>query len=152
MARMHARKKGRSGSTHPTAEISPSWLQYSKDEIEELVVGLAKSDKKISEIGLILRDQHGIPSVKAVVGKSISKIIKENKLEQEYPEDLMNLMRKAVRLRKHVTINKKDRHNTRALMLTESKIRRLAKYYKKTNLLPKDWYYKPEKATLIVKE
>ena len=78
-------------------------------------------------------------------------ILEDAGLAQEYPEDLMNLMRKAVTLRKHLEINKKDFHNKRALHLTESKIRRLVRYYKRTKVLPHDWYYKPDQAALIVR-
>jgi len=152
MARMHSKKKGKSGSKHPVAEVSPSWLQYSKEEVVELVLQMAKEGKNSSKIGLILRDQHGIPSVKAVTGKTISEILEENKLLPKYPEDLMNLMRKAVRLHKHVAINKQDKHNTRAMKLTESKIKRLVSYYKRTGRLADKWYYTPEEAALLVKE
>lgn len=152
MARMHSRKKGKSGSKHPVAEVSPKWLQYSKEEVIELVLQMAKEGKKASIIGLILRDQHGIPSVKAVTGKTISEILAENKMGAEYPEDLMNLMRKAVRLHKHLAVNKLDKHNNRALKLIESKIKRLVAYYKKVKKLPADWYYTPEEAALLIKE
>jgi small subunit ribosomal protein S15 len=149
---MHSKKKGKSGSKHPVAEVSPSWLQYSKEEVIELVLQLAKEGKNSSKIGLILRDQHGIPSVKAVTGKTITEILEENKMLPKYPEDLMNLMRKAVRLHKHMTANKQDKHNARAMKLVESKIKRLVAYYKRKGKLPKTWYYAPEEAALIVKE
>ncbi len=152
MARMHSKKKGKSGSKHPVAEVSPKWLQYSKEEVVELVLQMTKEGKNTSKIGLILRDQHGIPSVKAIVGKGISEILDENKLLPKYPEDLMNLMRKAVRLHKHVTVNKQDKHNTRAMKLAESKIKRLIAYYKKKGKLAQNWYYTPEEAALLVKE
>ena len=63
-----------------------------------------------------------------------------------------NLMRKAVKLHKHMQVNKMDNHNKRAMQLAESKIRRLVKYYKKNKVLPQKWYYKPEQAALIIKE
>jgi len=149
---MHSKKKGKSGSKHPVAEVSPKWLQYSKEEVVELVLQMTKEGKNTSKIGLILRDQHGIPSVKAIVGKGISEILDENKLLPKYPEDLMNLMRKAVRLHKHVTVNKQDKHNTRSMKLAESKIKRLVAYYKKKGKLAQNWYYTPEEAALLVKE
>ncbi len=152
MSRMHARKKGRSGSVHPPVRISPKWVELSKKDVEKKICDLARQDKTQSEIGIVLRDQYGVPSVKAVLGKSVKEVLAENKLLPEYPEDLMNLMRRAVRLRKHLTVHKKDIHNTRALTLTESKIKRLVKYYRGTGVLPEGWRYTPEKAALIVKE
>ena len=67
------------------------------------------------------------------------------------PEDLQNLMRKALRMRKHIEENKKDVHNKRVLQLTESKIRRLVKYYRRNKVLPEDWKYKPEIAEVILR-
>ena len=152
MARMHSRKKGKSGSTHPVKKVAPDWVQYSKDEIKEIIIKLYKEGKSMSVIGVILRDQYGVPSVKVVVGKSIKQILADEGLLGKWPEDLMNLMRKAVRLRKHLEENKMDKHNKRALQLTESKIRRLVKYYKSVNVIDKKWYYKPEEAALLIRE
>jgi small subunit ribosomal protein S15 len=99
---------------------------------------------------LILRDIYGVPDVKAVTGKKLSKILAENKLASEIPEDLQNLIKKAVNLRKHLEKNKRDKHNTRGLQLIESKIRRLSKHYKASGKLPGDWRYEPEKAKLLI--
>lgn len=152
MARIHARKKGKSGSTHPPTKSPLKWVQYSKDEIVELILNLAKEGKSMSQIGLILRDQYGIPSVKVITGKSVSQILKEKNMLSKWPEDLMNLIKKAVRLRKHLESNRMDVHNKRALQLTESKVRRLVAYYKKVGVVPKDWFYKPKEAALLIKE
>ena len=38
----------------------------------------------------------------------------------------------------------------RGFQLTESKINRLVKYYKKTNKMPKDWKFDRAKAKLLV--
>lgn len=152
MARMHARKKGKSSSTHPPSRTAPDWTPMSAEEVTKKVIELAKSGYSMSLIGLILRDQYGVPSVKMVVGKSIKRILAEANLLPEYPEDLTNLMRKALRLHRHLQTHRQDRHNRRALELTESKIRRLVRYYKSRGVLPADWYYDPQKAALIVKE
>lgn len=151
MARMHARRKGKSGSRKPPTKTPPSWVDVDKKKCEELVVKLAKEGKSASDIGRILRDVHGIPSVKAITSKSITEILKENGLAPDLPEDFMNLIKKAVNLRKHLEKNPKDLHNKRGLMLIESKIKRLQKYYKKKHVLPEDWYYDPETAVLLVK-
>jgi small subunit ribosomal protein S15 len=83
-------------------------------------------------------------------GKSISKILKEKNISPQLPEDLTNLMRKAVKLGEHLKINNKDVHNTRALRLTEAKILRLAKYYRSNNVIPDDWKYSLSNAKLLV--
>jgi small subunit ribosomal protein S15 len=99
---------------------------------------------------LILRDQYGILDVRLVCGRKLTKILEENGLGMELPEDLYNLIVKAVNLREHLEKHKKDKHNTRGLYLVESKIKRLGKYYKKSGRLPKDWRYDPEKAKILV--
>ena len=93
---------------------------------------------------------HGVPSVKLATGKSISKILKEKNMLSQLPEDLTNLMRKAVRLGEHLKVNNKDVHNTRALRLTEAKILRLVKYYRSTNVLDDEWKYSLSNAKLLV--
>ena len=150
MARMHARRKGKSGSTKPVDRKShPDWSSLNPREVESHVIDLAKQGKNTAEIGMILRDQYAVPDVKIATGKSISKILKANNLKPEIPEDLRNLISTALSLRKHMEQNKKDLHNKRSLQLTESKIRRLAKYYINTNELPQDWKYSPEQAKLL---
>lgn len=148
---MHARKKGKSGSKKPAIKTKPDWVTMDKKEVEKLVIKLAKEGAAPSVIGRSLRDLYGIPSVKAVVGKTILGILKENKVEPEYPEDLLSLIKKAVFLRKHLEKNPKDLHNKRGLTLIESKIKRLQKYYKKKKVLPANWFYNPEEAALLVK-
>ncbi len=148
---MHARKKGKSGSKRPLERIAP-WVRYKPREIEEIVVKLAKQGKQSAEIGLILRDQYGIPSVKMFTKKSITQIMKEHGVfNTPYPEDIFNLMRRAVNLAAHLEKYRKDYASKRGLELIESKIRRLAKYYKRKGVLPKDWKYDLEKAKLVAK-
>jgi len=152
MARIHARKKGKSGSKRPIGKTAPKWVKYKKQEIEKLVIKYAKEGKSSSEIGMILRDQFGIPLVKRATGKSISSIMKENQLYPKIPEDLFNLFVKAVNLREHLSKNKKDYTSKRGLELLESKIRRLGKYYVRRGVLPEDWVYDPEKAKLLIQQ
>ncbi len=150
MARMYSRKKGKSGSTRPEERKKQPWVKYSAKEVEALVVKLAKAEKKPSEIGLILRDAYGIPDVKTITNKKISQILKENKLEPELPEDLLSLIRKHIKIVAHRENNKQDMTAKRGLQLTDSKINRLIKYYKKTNRLPKDWKFDRSKAKLLI--
>jgi len=127
------------------------WVDFSTDEIVEIIKSLANEGVSKSEIGLILRDQHGIPSVKAVTGKTITAIFEEQGFKEELPEDLLNLIKKSVTLKEHMEPNTKDFTAKRGYELTVSKIRRLVKYYKKKKRLPKEWRYTEEKARLLVK-
>jgi small subunit ribosomal protein S15 len=152
VARIHARKRGKAGSKRPSRKTPPKWVRYKKNEIEKLVVKLAKEGNSTPTIGLILRDQFGVPSVKKITGKTISEIMKESNLYPKLPEDLFNLLKQAVNLRNHLEKNKKDYTSKRGLELLESKIRRLAKYYVRKKVLPEDWRYSPEKAKLLVQK
>jgi small subunit ribosomal protein S15 len=146
---MHARRKGKSGSTHPMREKHPEWSALIPREIEGRIVQLAKEEKSTSEIGMILRDQYAVPDVKIATGKTVSKILEQNKIKPELPEDLQSLIKTALTLKKHIDQHKKDFKTKRSLSLTESKIRRLMKYYKREERLPAGWKYSLEQAKLM---
>jgi small subunit ribosomal protein S15 len=150
MAKMHSRKKGSSRSRPPAAAKAPEWSDVSKEELEKAIMKLHESGLPSSRIGLTLRDQYGVPSVKLALGKNLNRFLKENNALPEVPEDLGNLMRKALHIRKHIKANKKDVHNKRSLQLTENKIRRLVKYYHDSGRLAPDWTYSPETAEILV--
>lgn len=148
MARMHTRKRGKSRSRKPS--LTGKWVKVEKEKVGGAIEQMAKEGKPPSKIGLVLRDEHGIPDAKKALGVSISAFLKQKNLSPQYPSDLIDLVRKAVRLRKHLTSNKKDKDNRRHLHNVESKINRLVRYYRGRKL-PKDWRYVPEEAALLVK-
>ena len=129
----------------------PEWVTYSNEEIEEMILKFNREGKSTSEIGIILRDQYGIPKVKDVTGERITEILKRNNQANEYPEDLMNLIKRAVNIRDHLNENPKDIHSKRGLTIIESRIRKLSSYYVDEGELPKGWRYDPEEAALLVK-
>lgn len=141
---MHSRKRGRSRSRKLLSPKKPTWLSYGTKELEMLVVKLAKEGKTSAQIGLLLRDSYGIPSVKQLLSKTISQVMQEKKLAPVVPEDLTALIKRAAQIRKHREINKKDNSALRGLQFTESKIHRLAKYYKANGKLPLEWKYEAE--------
>ncbi len=151
MARMYKSRRGKSGSSKPHVSEAPEWSNTNSDEVAKLVVELGKQGHSSAEIGSILRDQHSVPNVKLVTGQRIGAILSENDIGGTYPEDLMNLMRQAVRLIEHLgSGNHKDLHNKRSLEITESKIRRLASYYISEGKMPSDWRYKRDELRLMV--
>jgi len=143
MAKMHSRKRGNAKSNRPLAAQTPTWIRYQTKELEMIIGKLAKEGKTASEIGLILRDSYGIPNTKLITGKRIQQLLGEKKLLPQIPEDLMALMKKSVMLRKHMEMNKQDQTAKRGLLLTESKIKRLVKYYKEVGKLAPLWKYDP---------
>ena len=150
MARMYTRRKGKSGSTKPIRTDVPEWSNTNKEEIEETIKQLAIQGKSSSEIGMILRDRHGVPDVTLVTGKKIVGIMKENDVAPKLPEDIYNLIVKVLELKKHMDKNHKDVHNKRSLNLMESKIRRLGKYYSRKGLIPTGWKYSLQRAELLI--
>jgi small subunit ribosomal protein S15 len=141
MARIHVHTHGKSHSTRPTLKSSPSWLNQSRDQVSSLVVKLSKDGLSPSEIGLKLRDEHGIPLVKPVLGKSLTEVLTDNNIKPEMPEDLDKLVKKAAGLQKHLKVHNSDHRNVRSLELVEAKIHRLSKYYKSIGKIPKNWKY-----------
>ncbi|MDW7731460.1 MAG: 30S ribosomal protein S15 [Methanolobus sp.] len=150
MAKMHTRKKGQAGSTRPLRTEPPAWSTMNEEEVTNVVIELWKQGISTSEIGMTLRDKYGVPDVKIATGKKITGILKEKDETPALPEDLYNLIVKAIGIRKHIKDNHKDVHNKRSLQNTESKIRRLVKYYQSTKVLPADWKYKPETAEMLL--
>jgi len=150
MAKKYSGSKGVAGSKQPIKKIVPAWVRYGAKEIEMLVVKMHKEGQSPSQIGLHLRDVYGIPDVKLLCSKSITKILAEKKVLGPLPEDLMALIKRLIMLKKHLEENRQDQVAKRGLMITESKIQRLVKYYKGTGKLPKDWKYDVSKVKLYV--
>ncbi|MEX2192458.1 MAG: 30S ribosomal protein S15 [Nitrosarchaeum sp.] len=148
MGRLHTHRHGKSHTIRPATLRVPSWITLSTKEIEELVVKYSKDGLTPSQIGLKLRDQHSIPLIKPITKKSIGKILEENNLRAEMPEDLDNIVKKAVGLQKHLKTNKGDNRNVRSLELIEAKVHRLSVYYKRIDRIPKNWKYKSVVAQL----
>lgn len=150
MAKMHTRRKGRSRSVRPVRKTPPTWLTIKKEEVEKLVLILNGQNVPEAQIGLIIRDKYGVPDISQVTGKRVQRILKDNNVAPKVPEDLTNLIKKAIGLHKHLDVNHKDLHNKRALQLTESKVRRLVKYYHASGVLPMDWVYSPSTAEILI--
>jgi len=150
LARLHSRKKGKSGSTRPSRLEKPVWVERSAEEVEDLVIKLARKGLSKSMIGIVLRDSYGIPLVKVVTGKKVNQILEENEISASLPEDLTNLVKKALKIREHLETNHKDLQGKKGLQRTESKIYRLIKYYKKNKVLAPDFKYDSEKIRTLV--
>jgi small subunit ribosomal protein S15 len=141
MARMHAHTRGKSHSSRPASPSSPSWLKMTSAEVSSLVISLSKEGLSPSEIGLNLRDNHAIPLVKPITGKTITQMLSEGDVQKGLPEDLEHLVQKAIGLQKHLKNHNTDHRNIRSLELIEAKIHRLSKYYKRTGRLVRNWKY-----------
>ncbi|MBH59086.1 MAG: 30S ribosomal protein S15 [Thaumarchaeota archaeon] len=141
MTRIHGNSRGKSQSMKPST-MKSDWVKLTPEQIGKLLVEMNKEGLNASQIGIRLRDEHAISSIKSVTGKSMKEFMEENGIKQEIPEDLEALVKRALSLQNHLKSNKGDRKNVRSLELLEAKVHRLSKYYKKKNILPKNWKYK----------
>ncbi|GAB2294089.1 hypothetical protein Dimus_028306 [Dionaea muscipula] len=76
MGRLHSKGKGVSGPALPYKRTSPSWLKIASQDVEENICKFAKKGLTPSQIGVILRDSHGIAQVRSVTGSKILRILK----------------------------------------------------------------------------
>jgi len=118
--------------------------------VKDQIFKLAKKGLTPSQIGVILRDSHGVAQVRFITGNKILRILKSKGMAPELPEDCYHLIKKAVSIRKHLERNRKDRDAKFRLILVESRIHRLARYYKLTGVLPPTWKYESSTASTMV--
>ena len=155
MARMHTRRRGSSGSDKPAAEDPPAWSDVAVEDIEARIIELAEQGLSTAEIGLRLRDEGvkgtPIPDVRLATGRKVTAILAAHDAAPAVPEDLRNLMERALRLHAHMEQNSQDMQNKRALQNTEAKIRRLVNYHR-GGALDADFRYSASAAERLLSE
>ncbi|CAJ0929109.1 unnamed protein product, partial [Mesorhabditis belari] len=150
MGRMHNPGKGMAKSALPYRRSIPTWLKMSSEDVVEHICRLAKKGLRPSQIGVLLRDSHGVAQVRRITGNKIVRILKAKGMAPEIPEDLYHLVKKAVSIRKHLERCRKDRDSKYRLILVESRIHRLARYYKTSKALPPSWRYESSTASTLI--
>ncbi|KAK6519510.1 ribosomal 40S subunit protein S13 [Arthrobotrys megalospora] len=150
MGRLHSKGKGISSSAIPYSRTAPTWFKTAPDQIVDQICKLARKGATPSQIGVVLRDSHGVAQVKVVTGNKILRILKSNGLAPEIPEDLHMLIKKAVAVRKHLERNRKDKDGKFRLILIESRIHRLSRYYKTVGVMPPTWKYESATASAML--
>jgi small subunit ribosomal protein S15 len=124
--------------------------KLTKAEIYKTIETLSKKGEPKAIIGLRLKEQKAY--TKKESGKRISQVQEELGLtNNKLPDDLIDLIKKAVKLLKHKESNKKDMTSKRGYQLTVAKINKLRNYYISKNKIPKDWRYSDKTAKLLVK-
>eukprot|EP00013_Stygamoeba_regulata_P009864 CAMPEP_0177671084 /NCGR_PEP_ID=MMETSP0447-20121125/24483_1 /TAXON_ID=0 /ORGANISM="Stygamoeba regulata, Strain BSH-02190019" /LENGTH=92 /DNA_ID=CAMNT_0019178389 /DNA_START=380 /DNA_END=658 /DNA_ORIENTATION=- len=78
MGRMHSTGKGIAKSAIPYRRRQPVWLKTSPDQVCDHICKLAKKGMTPSQIGVILRDSHGVGQVSNVTGSKVLRILKAN--------------------------------------------------------------------------
>merc|ERR1712134_96666 len=128
----YGKGKGIAKSAMPYRRRAPAWLKTKPEEVIDQITKMAKKGVLPSQIGVSLRDSFGVPKVKAVTGNKILRI------------------KKGVQMHKHMEKNKKDKDSKFRLVLVESRIHRLARYYRRTKQLPANWKYSAGSASALV--
>jgi small subunit ribosomal protein S15 len=150
MSRIHSGHKGRSGSHRPYPLTKPEWVTATSEEVVTQAVQLAKGGMGPALIGQTLRDSYGVPLSRALTGKRLVALLQEHGVTSELPDDLQALLKRVVHLQRHLQSHPKDLANRRGLALMESRIRRLARYYRRRHRLPENWRYSAAAAALQV--
>ncbi|EDO05429.1 putative 40S ribosomal protein S13 [Babesia bovis T2Bo] len=150
MGRMYGKGKGISSSSIPYRRRPASWVKTKPLDVEQQIVKLAKKGMTPSQIGVVLRDSNAIPLVKTITNNKILRILRGHGWAPDIPEDLYFLVKKAVVMRKHMEHNLNDKDSKFRLILVESRIHRLARYFKKKRRLPANWKYKSETASALL--
>jgi small subunit ribosomal protein S15 len=150
MSRIHSGHKGRAGSHRPYPLTKPEWVTTTPEELVTQAVQLSKTGLSSAQVGLHLRDGYGVPSARAVTGKRLGALLRDSGISPEIPDDLQALLKRVVHLQRHLETHPKDLSNQRGLSLMESRIRRLARYYRQRKRIPETWRYTAAAAALQV--
>lgn len=85
-------------------ETKANWLTAKPEEVKKQILELAKQGMNAEKIGLVLRDQQGIPRAK-MIGLKISKVLREANLwrntEEEKREKKIDIVSKHAAIHKH---------------------------------------------------
>ncbi|XP_014667006.1 PREDICTED: 40S ribosomal protein S13-like isoform X2 [Priapulus caudatus] len=119
---------------------------YVKSEAETT---LTQEVDRLLGLGVILRDSHGFAQVRWVTGNKILRVLKTKGLSHNIPDDLYHMIKRGVAARKHLERNRKDR-DAKFRLILESRIHRLARYYKRKRVLPPNWKYESDTASAMV--
>jgi small subunit ribosomal protein S15 len=105
----------------------PVWLKMTEEELKKVIAELSEKYQP-AQIGLILRDQYGIPTTK-VFGKKLSEYL--NELGVDYNVEPKNIKRKIEKMQKHLEKNITDKKAKHKLQKSASKLNAMNKYFGK---------------------
>lgn len=103
------------------AESKTEWVKLKSEEVEQKVIDLGKKGMSPDKIGLVLRDQHGIPKIK-LFGKKIGKILEQAGINYQYHVPVENKVNK---LKRHSDKHKHDYSAKRSLIKSNAKLNML---------------------------
>lgn len=139
MARMHSNNKGKSQSVVPYHTFYPNHITKTKEEIIEKICVLGRKNVQPSMIGNIIRDEDGIGHISDLTHTTLVNVLRLHKLAPKIPEDLNSLVKKCMHMKSHLSKFKNDKDQKYRLIQTESRMYRLARYYKKKGSIDQKW-------------
>lgn len=101
----------------------PVWLKYTKEEVEAIILKLANKGMTSEKIGLVLRDQYGIPKAK-ILGIKIKEVLKDKYQDA----NVLNLRKKVEKINEHYKSNKQDKRAERSLIISKAKLKKREDY------------------------
>lgn len=139
MARMHSNNKGKSQSVMPYHTFYPTHCPKTKEQIIEKICFLGRKNIPAAQIGNILRDEDGIGHIRDMTHLNMSDILRMHNLAPKIPEDLQALVKKCMHMKIHLSKFKNDKDQKYRLIQTESRMYRLARYYKRKGRIDQKW-------------
>jgi len=107
----------------------PSWVKIKESEFKKIIVELADKNSP-SQIGLILRDQYGIPTAK-IFGKKLKKYLDELGIKKS--EKFENAEKKVKGIKEHLKKNINDKKTKHKLQKAQSRLNKTKKYFNRIN-------------------
>ena len=106
----------------------PVWLKMKEEDVKKIIAEVAEKYKQPAQIGLVLRDQYGIPTTK-IYGKKLAKYLEELGIESS--KELENSEKKVGRMKEHLKKNITDRRSKHKLQKAQSRFNILKRYFGK---------------------
>lgn len=103
----------------------PVWLKTSEEDVKKIIAELAGKHQP-AEIGIILRDQYGIPTTK-IYGKKLSVYLKELGIEVNEIQ-LQNVQKKVENLKEHLKNHGQDKKAKHKIQRPQSRVQKMKKY------------------------
>lgn len=102
----------------------PVWLKMTEEDLKKVISQLSEKYPS-SQIGLVLRDQYGVPTTK-VYGKKLGEYLRELGIKKD--ENLENAEKKLKRIDEHFKKNITDKKAKHKLQKAQGQVNILTKY------------------------
>lgn len=103
----------------------PTWVKMDEKELKKIIAELSEKNSA-PKIGLILRDQYGIPTTK-IFGKKLKAYLREMNLDKN--EELESIEKKVGRMKEHLKTNITDKKTKHKLQKAQSQLNTTKKYF-----------------------